>query len=121
MKASDQIFIRDQRVSCRIGVPDEERARAQELAISTTMSPFESSEPLDDDVAKTIDYQAVYERVAAVANERPRRLIETLAEDLAGMIIAEFPVRRVTIGIEKFILPGTRCAGVMITRDHARH
>jgi len=116
MRENDQIFIRGQRVSCHIGVPDEERAHAQELVINTTFSPFPSDDNLGDDVAKTIDYHAVYDSIAELAGSCPRKLIETLAEDLAAMIIARFQVSRVTIEIEKFILPGTKCVGVMITR-----
>lgn len=117
MKGNDLIFIRGQRVRCHIGVPAEERAQAQELVVDTTMSPFASDGPLDDKLERTIDYQAVYERIAAVAGSRPRRLVETLAEELAEMILGEFPVRGVTIEIEKFVLPDTKCVGVRISRE----
>lgn len=117
MRQNDQIFIRGQRVSCHIGVPDEERAQPQELVIHTTVSPLPSTGTLNDDVRKTIDYHAVYERVTKIAGSRPRKLIETLAEDLAAMVLSEFPAATVTIEIEKFILPGTQCVGVVVTRE----
>lgn len=117
MKSSDQIIIRGLRVSCHIGVPDSERAQSQELHVNVTLFPRSSSEPLDDDISRTIDYYAVSIRLEAVASERPRKLIETLAEDFAAVVLAEFPVSAVTIEIEKFILPNTRCVGVIITRN----
>lgn len=116
MKSSDQIFIRGLKVSCHVGVPDEERAEAQELLINTTFSPFESEGSLNDNIAGTIDYYAVSVRIGEVASEKPRKLIETLAEDFAEMILSEFAVSTVTIEIEKFIMPNTRCVGVNITR-----
>ncbi|MGJ8677765.1 MAG: dihydroneopterin aldolase [Akkermansiaceae bacterium] len=116
MKKSDQIFIRGQKVSCFIGVPDAERASAQELLIHTTMSPFDDAQPLEDDIERTIDYHAVYLQIAALVELRPRKLIETLAEELAAMVLTNFPVSSVSIEIEKFILPSTRCVGVSITR-----
>lgn len=122
MQSTDQIFIREQRVTCHVGVPDEERAQAQELVISTSFSPSALSDAkggqgeLDDDIASTIDYHAVSVRIDQVAAERPRKLIETLAEDLACMVITEFGVSSVTIEIEKMILPNTRSVGVVITR-----
>ena len=50
------------------------------------------------------------------ASKHPRKLVETLAEDLAEMILSEFAVREVTIEIEKFILPDTESVGVAVTR-----
>ena len=120
MKQSDQIFIRGQRVSCHIGVPDEERSEPQELLIHTTVCPRTPSELIDDDLTKTIDYHAISIRIREIAASHPRRLIETLAEDLAGMVLSEFPVGVVTIEIEKFILPDTQCVGVLITRQSDR-
>ncbi len=116
MKSSDQIFIRGLRVRCRIGVPEQERAQPQELLINATFSPLNSPGPLNDDIGRTIDYHAVAIRLDELAGARPRKLIETLAEDLAAMVLNEFPVDSVGIEIEKFILPNTRCVGVAITR-----
>jgi len=114
MKKKDQIFIRGQKVSCHIGVPDQERSELQELIIHTRFSA--SSQTLKDDIDQTIDYHAVYLRIDEVASSQPRKLIETLAEDLAAMILSEFSVTEVSIEIEKFILPNTQCVGVTITR-----
>ena len=116
MKKNDQIFIRGQKVSCHIGVPDEERAELQELLIHTRFSSSIPSSSFSDRIDQTIDYHAVYLRIDEVAASKPRQLIETLAEDLASMILAEFQVAEVSIEIEKFILPNTKCVGVAITR-----
>lgn len=116
MKNTDQIFIRGLHVACNIGVPDKERAEPQGLLVSANFSPYSSVDPIDDDIERTIDYHAVAIRLEEVCEEKPRKLIETLAEDLAEMVLAEFSVCQVTIEIEKFILPNTRCVGVSITR-----
>ena len=117
MKEKDQIFIRGQKVSCHIGVPDQERSEPQELIIHTRFSSSASSKTLEDDIDQTIDYHAVYLRIDEVASSQPRKLIETLAEDLAAMILSEFSVTEVSVEIEKFILPNTQCVGVAITRS----
>ena len=100
-----------------MGVPDDERAQSQELRVNVTLFPVPSSSPLDDDIERTIDYYAVSLRLEAVAKEKPRKLIETLAEDFAAVVLSEFSVSAVSIEIEKFILPNTQCVGVMITRE----
>lgn len=119
--SSDQIFIRGLKVACHIGVPNEERAQSQELLINVTMAPIISADaaPLNDDINRTIDYHAVAVRVEAVVAERPRQLIETLAEDITTAILEEFSIASITVEIEKFILPNTRCVGVLITRNAA--
>ena len=100
-----------------MGVPDEERAEAQELVVDASFTPHFSSGSLDDDIGRTIDYHAVALRLEEVAAARPRKLIETLAEDLAETVLNEFAVSEVTLEIQKFILPNTRCVGVRITRS----
>ena len=61
----------------------------------------------------------MYLRINEVACESNHvKLIETLAEDLAAMILADFHVAEVSIEIEKFILPNTQCVGVAITRGN---
>jgi FolB domain-containing protein len=117
MKTTDQIIIRGLEISCHLGVPDEERRQSQEILVHVTLFPMASQEPLDDDIDRTVNYYAVSLRIDEVAREKPRKLIETLAEDFAAMVLREFPVSAVTIELEKFILPNTRHVGVLITRN----
>lgn len=117
MKDTDQILINDLQLRCHIGVPDEERVQSQELLVSVTLYPKASKSPLQDDISRTVDYYAVSLRLEEVACEKPRKLIETLAEDFATTVLREFSVSRVSIEIKKFILPNTRCVGVIISRD----
>ncbi|MFK7909634.1 MAG: dihydroneopterin aldolase [Akkermansiaceae bacterium] len=117
MKDTDEIIIKGLRVSCCVGVPDQERSQPQELLLNVTLCPFSDPDPLEDDIARTIDYHAVTLDIERVALARPRKLIETLAEDVASEVLKNFAASRVTIEIEKFILPNTRSVGVRITRD----
>ena len=103
----NEIVISGLRVLAFIGVPEEERASAQELAIDITLEPNTSFADLGDDLAKTVDYVAVAARVISIVEERPRHLIETLASDIVCALLAEFPARAVTVEIRKFILPTT--------------
>ncbi len=116
MKSRDQIFIRGQVVSCHIGVPDEERSVPQDLMVHTRFSPSVSCSTGSDEIDQTVDYHSVYMRINELATSCHRKLIETLAEDLAAMVLTEFAVDEVSIEIEKFILPNTDCVGVAITR-----
>ncbi len=113
----DRIHVRDLRVRARVGVPDAERAVPQDLAINLVLTPERGFDALGDDLAATVDYHAVVTRVENIVAARPRKLIETLADDIARQLLAEFPLRVVEVGIDKFILPQTRAVGVQVRRE----
>jgi len=116
---SDLIEIRKLRVSTYVGVPDQERAAPQELLLTVVMTPEAGFDSLQDDIANTVDYYTVACELTALAAEKPRRLIETLAVDVADHVLRHHQVRRVDILVEKFILPETECVAVRVTRDKA--
>jgi FolB domain-containing protein len=112
----DTIEIRRLRVSTHIGVPDEERAVSQTLLVTIRMTPSQNFDGLADDISRTIDYYQVSLEIQALAAARPRRLIETLATDIAGHLLGNHPLARVAVSIEKHILPDTECVAVHLER-----
>ena len=117
MSTPDSIEIRRLRVTTFIGVPDEERAVSQTLLVTVTMIPSQGFDGLADEISRTIDYYQVSLEIEALAAARPRRLIETLATDIAGHLLEGHPLQRVAITIEKHILPNTECVAVHIERS----
>ena len=113
---SDRIVIREMEIQCRIGVPDEERAEPQTLRVTIEMEVDIASSARTDDIGQTVDYFSVYQKVHTLSKARPRKLIETLAEEIAHMVIADFDVKTVVVRIDKFILPNTRSVSVEIKR-----
>jgi dihydroneopterin aldolase len=73
-------------------------------------------EALSDEIDATIDYAAVCVRLSDLANEKPRRLIETLAVDMVNSLLNEFGASAATVQIRKFILPNTEHVGVRCHR-----
>ena len=67
-----------------------------------------------------MDYAAAAEAVKALASAGSRVLVETLAEDIARMLITRFPIAAVEVELRKFILPDTEFVGVRIRRDRTR-
>ncbi len=113
----DTIEIRRLRVSTLIGVPDDERANPQNVLVTVTMTPGQNFDGLADEVSRTIDYHAVSLEIEALAADRPRRLIETLATDIANHLLGNHPLAKIAITIEKHILPNTECVAVHIERS----
>jgi len=114
---SDLIHVVDLEVWTRIGVPDEERAQAQRLLLSLemTVADFGPAARLDD-VMLTVNYFDVTQRVKVFAAGRPRKLLETLAEELAADLLARFRIEKLRLKIKKFILPDAKWVGVEIER-----
>lgn len=112
----DSIVIKSLRVEARVGVPEEERAQPQSLAIDLRLEgDFRGS---DDDIARTTDYAAVCARMHEKCRRVEFRLIETLAEILAGEILGGFPrVTAVEVAVRKFIIPETQYVGVSLRRE----
>jgi FolB domain-containing protein len=107
-----EILIDSLRVKTWIGVPDAERMEAQEIEIDIRIQPTKSFAEMQDNISLTVDYAAVCQRVSEVAAERPRRLIESLAQEVCEMILKEFAATSAEVKIRKFILPETRYVAV---------
>ena len=117
MPEPDAIEIRRLRVPTRIGVPDEERAAEQVLLVTVRMVSSQGFDGLADEISRTIDYAAVAAEIQAFAASKPRRLIETLAVEIAGFLLDRHPLQSVSITIEKHILPDTECVAVHVVRE----
>lgn len=115
----DFIFIDDMRVEAHVGIYPRERAAPQTLEISLTFGvPDEAAR--DDDIAKTIDYAVVIERVRKELAERHFNLLETLGEYVIALMLDEFHAPWIKISIAKVgIAKGVRRVGVQIERSRA--
>lgn len=112
----DEIHIEQLAIEAKIGVANAERAQPQRLVVSLTLVPRSDFHTLDDELARTIDYAAVADEVRAFARDTTVRLIETFADRLAAHLLARFPLREVTIELQKFVLPDARHVAVRLTR-----
>ena len=118
--AMSEILIDSLRVKTWIGVPDAERIEAQEIEIDLRIRPMRNFAEMQDDISLTVDYAAVCQRVSELARERPRRLIESLAQEIGDMILNEFGATSAEVEIRKFILPETRHVGVRCVSQATR-
>ncbi|WP_395740857.1 dihydroneopterin aldolase [Prosthecobacter sp.] len=117
MTPLDEIHLTALRLTTHIGVPDDERAGSQVLVADVVLRVASRFEAMNDDIAATIDYAAVAARLQALAAERPRRLIETLAAEMAACVLGEFKAAGVSIELRKHILPDTQHVAVSLVRE----
>lgn len=113
-RTADRIRIRGLKLSTRVGVPEAERASPQVVAVDAELEPATDLSGLGDDLGRTVDYHAVSEAFKGVAAQGERRLIETLAEDLAREALGFAGVAAAAVEVRKFILPDTDWVSVSV-------
>ena len=101
MPELDRVTLRGLRVFARHGVLEAERQAGQEFLIDAVLWLDTRPAAAADDLAKTVDYGALANRLVCLAKGPPVRLIETLAERLAADCLSEPLVAEVEITVHK--------------------
>lgn len=112
----DRISLRDYIVSVEIGAFEVERAVKQRLSFNVVVEVSDVQEPLDDDVDKILSYDRVTDAISEALTRSRVNLLETLADDVAELILAAPQAQRVFVRIEK-LDRGAGKLGVEIVRD----
>jgi dihydroneopterin aldolase len=113
----DCIQIRDLRVEVLIGIHKRERHVPQTVSIDLEIGLPGEAVFASDRVADTIDYEQVALRIKALGASGHFRLVETLAERIARLLIEEFRAPWVKVSAAKIgILPNAKFVGVSIER-----
>ena len=117
---TDHVFIEGLEIDALIGIYDWERRVRQTLVFDLEMA-FDNRVPAaTDDITHTLDYKAVSTRIRELVDASGYGLVETLAERVAEMVLAEFPVRRLRLKLSKpGAVRGARAVGVRIERHAA--
>ncbi|MGA7539095.1 MAG: dihydroneopterin aldolase [Steroidobacteraceae bacterium] len=118
--SGDRIFLRGLTAQCIIGFIEWERRVKQTVVIDLELPVDCRRASASDDVADTVDYKKVAKRVLAYIEASEFRLVETLAQRLALLLLEEFGMEWVRISVNK---PGairnSRDVGVSIERSRA--
>jgi len=114
----DTIFLSEVKVQTKLGVPEWERMVAQTIILDIEIGYDLSKACKSDDVADTIDYGLVVNRIRETLSEHSFQLVEALAEHLCQLILHEFNALSVKVKVAKpAILPGLKALGVIIKRS----
>lgn len=113
----DKIFIRDLALRCIIGIYPEERREKQDVIINVEMHCDLRKAGNSDDLNDTVNYKSIKKAILKLVEESSFNLIESLAENIAAIALADEKVQQVVITIDK---PGAlrfaRSSAVEITR-----
>ena len=112
----DKIIIKDLEVDAHIGVADAERAQPQRLLVTVEMERDLVEAGRTDSEAATTRYDLVANMIHDVASRRPRKLVETVAAEIADAILHHKFASAVTVEVKKFSIPRSRYVSVRICR-----
>ena len=115
--AVDIVYIRDLRIDTTIGIYDWEREVRQTVSLDLEMATDISAAARSDDIRYALNYKAVAKRIIAHVESSDCLLVERLAEEVADLVLAEFPVPWLRLRLSKpGALRGARDVGILIER-----
>ncbi len=113
----DIVFIKELEVRTIIGVFDWERQIKQKLVFDLELAADISAAAKTDQLDDTLDYKAISHAVYDFVEQSEYQLVETLAEKVAELVLENFPVRWLSLTLNK---PGAvsiaKSVGVKIER-----
>jgi 7,8-dihydroneopterin aldolase/epimerase/oxygenase len=112
------VVVDDLRLRFFIGVHEHEKQARQEVSITVHMLVPESGTPPSDDLADYVSYADIVDTLKArAASTRHINLVETLAEEVAALALADTRVAGVVVDVRKTeIIPEAKGVGVIIHR-----
>lgn len=111
------VFISQLTVTAIVGIHRDERVAPQPLTLDLELLCDNARVYSSNDLADTVDYAEVAVRVTELITQGRYRLLETMAEDIADMLLASYRISQVQVRVEKPRAVGkARAAGVRIVR-----
>jgi dihydroneopterin aldolase len=98
---SDRIVLTGLQATGHHGVLEQERRDGQAFIVDVTLEVDTRAAARSDDVAHTVNYAEVAERVVAHIQGEPVNLIETLAERIAADLLGLYLVDAVEVTVHK--------------------
>jgi len=117
-QTTDRVFLRELAVECIIGFLDWERLVKQTVYLDIEVPIDCRRAALKDEVADTLDYKRLSKLVLAFVGASEFKLVETLADRTARLILEEFDLPWVKLTVNKRgAIRAARDVGVTIERS----
>jgi dihydroneopterin aldolase len=113
----DKIFLRDLEIEAVIGIWEWERRIKQKVSIDLEMAADARAASSADQIEDTLNYRDVAKRLIQFVGGTQFELVESLAEEVARVIVKEFNVPWTRVSVAKpGAIEGSRTVGVTIER-----
>lgn len=113
----DIIYLRDLRVDCVIGIWEWERQVTQRIVFDLCLAVDVTKAAQHDRIEDSVNYKTVAKRIMAFVGASRFSLVETLAEQCASLLLAEFPVPWLWMRVNKQgAIRGATDVGIILER-----
>ena len=117
---SDTIILTDLKIQTVVGIWEWERKIRQTVSIDLELGADIRRAAASDNIEDTLNYKQVAKRVQQFVADSAFQLVETMAEKIAEIVLAEFDVPWVQVRVNKpGAIRGARDVGVLIRREKA--
>ncbi len=118
-RMKDRILLEGIEMPAALGVSKAERRMRRPVGIELELEVELKRSGRSDRLAHTIDYAEIYGVVEEVAGAHEHRLVEALAERIAGALLSSFPIEACTVTVRKLapVAGNLKRAGVRIRRS----
>jgi dihydroneopterin aldolase len=87
------------------GVAPEEQTLGQRFVVDVEAERGLRAAGVSDDPGDTVDYSLIYQAVKQVVEGPSRKLLENIAEEIAGLVLKSFDVEAVRVKVRKPEVP----------------
>jgi dihydroneopterin aldolase len=113
----DKIFLQELEIETVIGIWEWERRIRQRVRIDLELGTDVRPAAATDSIEAALDYKEIAKRVIAFVSDSRFKLVETLAESVAKIVVVEFGVPWLRLSVSKpGAIEGSRNVGIVIER-----
>jgi 7,8-dihydroneopterin aldolase/epimerase/oxygenase len=109
---TDKLFLEDVRFWARHGLSKEEQSVGAWFSVDAELAVDLRPACVSDDVAATVDYGLVMQRIVEIGTKHRVNLLERLAALISEAILREFPATAVRVRLRKLTPPLGGLVGV---------
>jgi len=114
----DKVFIKNLEIDAIIGIYDFERTTAQKVVLDLEMAWDNQLAAKSENIEDALNYKTLSDHLKDYVGSSQFQLIETLAEQIAKIVLDEFHVQWVSLTLHKpDALDGATDVGVKIVRQ----
>ena len=114
-----RVFVRDLVIPCSIGIYPREKGLRRRVRVNAELF---VAEPIsgNDDFAEAVNYETIVAGIKSIAESGHINLVETLADRIATVCLADRRVASARVVVEKLdVYPETESVGVTLERRRA--
>lgn len=97
----DKIYIEDLLVRAILGIEPHERTNLQDIIVNLILYVDIRKAGISDQIDDCVNYRSIKKRIFKLVEESQFFLVEKLVNEIARVILTEYPVEKVQVRVDK--------------------